>query len=109
MLQNTIRIIMASFSMLLISTLLLTNSPSLLASTTSSSQAVDSSLVNRTVVFEPIDGKYSSMRIPALVMTKKITLLAFAAGKIDRGRDCADMELSNKRRERGGMTCGQLQ
>lgn len=109
MLQNTIRIIMASFSMLLISTLLLTNPPSLLARTTSSSQAVDSSLVNRTVVFEPIDGQYSSMRIPALVMTKKGTLLAFAAGRIESGSDWADMDLVMKRSEDGGETWGPLQ
>src|SRR5690606_40862201 len=77
--------------------------------TTSSSQAVDSSLVNRTVVFEPIDGQYSSMRIPALVMTKKGTLLAFAAGRIESGSDWADMDLVMKRSEDGGETWGPLQ
>src|SRR5690606_15215643 len=69
----------------------------------------DTSSIDRSIVFEPIEGQYSSMRIPALVMTKKGTLLAFAAGRIESGSDWADMDLVMKRSEDGGQTWGPLQ
>lgn len=56
------------------------------------------------VVFEPREGEYSSTRIPALVLTKKGTLLAFAAGRIESASDWADMDLLLRRSEDGGKT-----
>ncbi len=88
---------------------LLICSHSLLASELSVSHTTDTSLVNQSIVFEPIEGQYSSMRIPALVVTKKGTLLAFAAGRIESGSDWADMDLVMKRSEDGGQTWGPLQ
>lgn len=82
---------------------------SLFANELALSHTPDSSSVDRSIVFEPIDGQYSSMRIPALVMTKKGTLLAFAAGRIESGSDWADMDLVMKRSEDGGETWGPLQ
>jgi sialidase-1 len=61
------------------------------------------------VVFEPAAGKYSSLRIPALVISKKGTLLAFAAGRIESGSDWADMDLLLKRSEDKGKTWGEIQ
>lgn len=69
-------------------------------------EALDSSPIT---VFEPIAGQYSSMRIPALVITKKGTLLAFAAGRIESGSDWAAMDLLLRRSEDGGNTWGEIQ
>lgn len=60
-------------------------------------------------VFEPAPGQYSSTRIPALVLTKKGTLLAFAAGRIESASDWADMDLLVRRSEDGGSTWGPIQ
>ena len=62
-----------------------------------------------TTVFEPVSGQYSSTRIPALVLTKKGTLLAFAAGRIESASDWADMDLLVRRSEDGGDTWGPIQ
>jgi len=61
------------------------------------------------VVFDPAIHPYSSLRIPALVVSKRGTLLAFAAGRIDSGSDWADMDLVMRRSEDGGRTWGPLQ
>ncbi|SHL39207.1 sialidase-1 [Chitinophaga jiangningensis] len=55
------------------------------------------------VVFEP-DDKYASMRIPALVLTPKQTLLAFCEGRIGNASDWADMNLILRRSTDGGKT-----
>jgi sialidase-1 len=55
-------------------------------------------------VFEPIPGQYASMRIPALVLTKKNTLLAFCEGRIGTASDWADMDLLMRRSIDGGET-----
>src|SRR5690606_7296723 len=64
---------------------------------------------DRITVFEPEPALYSSTRIPALVLTKKGTLLAFAAGRIESASDCADMDLLVRRSEDGGSTWGPIQ
>ena len=64
---------------------------------------------NPSAVFEPGIHPYSSLRIPALVVSKNGTLLAFAAGRIDSGSDWADMDLIMRRSEDGGHTWGELQ
>lgn len=61
------------------------------------------------VVFEPKMGEYSSIRIPALALTKKGTLLAFAAGRIESASDWADMDLLLRRSEDGGKTWSAVQ
>ncbi|WP_255578337.1 exo-alpha-sialidase [Chitinophaga sp. sic0106] len=55
------------------------------------------------VVFEP-DSKYASMRIPALVLTPRQTLLAFCEGRIGNASDWADMNLILRRSTDGGKT-----
>src|SRR5687767_6015184 len=50
------------------------------------------SLPDSTVVFVP-GGEYASMRIPALVITKKGTLLAFCEARIGTASDWADMDM----------------
>lgn len=57
-----------------------------------------------STVFEPIAGQYASMRIPALVATKKGTLLAFCEGRITSASDWADMNLLMKHSTDGGKT-----
>src|SRR3546814_266903 len=72
--------------------------------------------VNETVVgqesvavFEPVPDQYSSTRIPALVVTEKGTLLAFAAGRIENASDWADMDLLLRRSDDSGETWGPIQ
>lgn len=69
----------------------------------------DSGNAISTAVFDPEVHPYSSLRIPALVVSKKGTLLAFAAGRIDSGSDWADMDLVMRRSEDGGRTWEPLQ
>src|SRR5690606_12918016 len=57
-----------------------------------------------SIVFEPVVGKYASMRIPALVVTKKGTLLAFCEGRIGTSSDWSDMDMLMKRSTDGGRT-----
>jgi sialidase-1 len=54
-------------------------------------------------VFEP-NSTYASMRIPALVVSKKGTLLAFCEGRISTASDWADMDILLKRSTDGGKT-----
>ena len=55
-------------------------------------------------VFEPVSGAYTSMRIPALVLTKKGTLLAFCEGRVNSASDWADIDLLMRRSTDGGAT-----
>ena len=64
-------------------------------------------LFESTVVFEPKEGLYSSTRIPALVVTKKGSLLAFCVGRINSASDWADMDLLMRRSTDGGKTWGE--
>jgi sialidase-1 len=63
----------------------------------------DKALLDSSVVFSP-GGEFASMRIPALVMTKKGTLLAFCEGRIGTASDWADMDLLMRRSKDGGRT-----
>jgi sialidase-1 len=65
--------------------------------------AADRALLDSTLVFSP-GGEYASMRIPALVATKKGTLLAFCEGRIGTASDWADMDLLMRRSTDGGRT-----
>ena len=60
-------------------------------------------------VLESEDHPYSSLRIPAIIVTQKGTLLTFAAGRIDSGSDWADMDLVMRRSIDGGETWEPLQ
>jgi sialidase-1 len=51
-------------------------------------------------------GKAAAYRIPALVVTKKGTLLAFAEARRDSGRDNADIDIVLKRSRDNGKTWG---
>lgn len=61
------------------------------------------SKVDSTVLFEP-HGTYGSMRIPALILTNKGTLLAFAAGRTGAGGDWVEMDLVMRRSTDKGLT-----
>lgn len=65
---------------------------------TSERMAMDSS-----IVFTP-DERYASTRIPALVMSKKGTLLAFCEGRIGTASDWSEMDLLMRRSKDGGRT-----
>lgn len=56
-----------------------------------------------TIVFEP-SGEYASMRIPALVLTKQGTLLAFCEGRVGTASDWAEMDMLMRRSTDGGKT-----
>lgn len=60
-------------------------------------------LFDSTLVFEP-GGIYASMRIPALVITKEGSLLAFCEGRIGTASDWADMDMIMRRSTDGGKT-----
>jgi sialidase-1 len=55
-------------------------------------------------VFRAGDDGYHTYRIPALLATKKGTLLAFAEGRKDNAKDHGDIDLVLKRSEDGGKT-----
>jgi len=57
-----------------------------------------------TIVFEPVEGAYASMRIPALVMTKQGSLLAFCEGRVGTASDWADMDMLMRRSTDGGRS-----
>lgn len=61
--------------------------------------ATDSALV-----FEPIKERYASTRIPALVLTKQGSLLAFCEGRIKNANDWGEMDLLMRRSTDGGKT-----
>ena len=65
---------------------------------TTAGQAVESH-----VVYEP-GGIYTSMRIPALVITKQNTLLAFCEARIGSASDWAGMHLALRRSTDDGKT-----
>lgn len=57
------------------------------------------------VVFEPVaGGAYASMRIPALVLTKQGSLLAFCEGRIGTASDWSEMDMLMRRSIDGGKT-----
>ncbi len=56
-----------------------------------------------TIVFEPAP-PYASMRIPALVLTKQGTLLAFCEGRIGTASDWTEMDMLMRRSTDGGRT-----
>jgi sialidase-1 len=56
-----------------------------------------------SIVFEP-QNEYASMRIPALVMTKANSLLAFCEGRIGTSSDWAEMDLLMRRSTDGGKS-----
>lgn len=57
-----------------------------------------------SIVFEPVAGSYASMRIPALVLTKQGSLLAFCEGRIGTASDWAEMDMLMRRSTDGGKT-----
>jgi sialidase-1 len=77
---------------------------SALLSCSAGKRAGGKSLVqDSAIVFEP-GGEYASMRIPALVLTQKGTLLAFCEGRIGTASDWADMDLLLRRSLDGGKS-----
>jgi len=61
-------------------------------------------LFDSTVVFEPQEGVYASIRIPALIITTKGTLLAFAEGRVGTASDWSEMDLLLRRSTDDGKT-----
>lgn len=59
--------------------------------------------VETTIVFEP-SSAYAAMRIPALVLTQKGTLLAFCEGRIGSASDTTDMDMLLRRSTDGGKS-----
>lgn len=56
-----------------------------------------------TLLFEPDKDGYAIMHVPALVMTKNGTLLAFAEGRTGNGMDWAEMDLLMRRSTDNGQ------
>ena len=62
-----------------------------------------------TVVFRSGDEGYHSFRIPAVIVTKQGTVLAFCEGRKKSRSDSGDIDLVLKRSADGGRTWGPLQ
>src|SRR5215471_13173146 len=60
-------------------------------------------------VFRAGEGGYKSYRIPALIATKKGTLLAFCEGRKNSASDTGDIDLLLRRSFDGGTTWGPVQ
>lgn len=60
--------------------------------------------IQTTDVFLSGQGSYHTYRIPAIVQTKKRTLLAFCEGRRENGRDWGDIDVLLKRSTDGGRT-----
>jgi sialidase-1 len=63
----------------------------------------------QTVVFRAGDDGYHTFRIPALLVTRKGTLLAFCEGRRNSSSDAGDIDLVLKRSTDGGATWSSLQ
>ncbi|NLR62421.1 exo-alpha-sialidase [Chitinophaga polysaccharea] len=73
-----------------------------------STRTASAHIINEShVVFEP-DDQYASMRIPALVLTQKQTLLAFCEARIGTASDWANMNLVMRRSTDGGKTWSEI-
>ncbi|HUT25069.1 MAG TPA: sialidase family protein [Sumerlaeia bacterium] len=64
-------------------------------------------LPKKTVLFAQGQGGYNNTRIPALIVTKRGTLLAFAEGR--EGGDSGDIDTLLRRSEDGGRTWSEAQ
>ena len=62
-----------------------------------------------SVPFRAGAGGYASHRIPAVVVTRAGTLLAFAEGRVGSSADHGDIDLVLKRSADGGRTWGEPQ
>ncbi|MFT3824187.1 MAG: sialidase family protein [Chitinophagaceae bacterium] len=65
--------------------------------------------LDSSIVFLPQEGVYASMRIPALVISKKGTLLTFCEARIHNASDWGEMDLVLRRSMDGGKTWGPYQ
>ena len=65
--------------------------------------------LQKVTVFTRGEAGYHCFRIPALVVTPRGTVLAFAEGRKDSCRDDADIDLVLKRSTDQGLTRGPLQ
>jgi sialidase-1 len=68
-----------------------------------------SSTPKGTALFKSGDGRYHTYRIPALVTSKKGTLLAFAEGRVDSSSDHGNLDLVLRRSTDHGKTWGEIQ
>ncbi|WP_345107036.1 sialidase family protein [Mucilaginibacter panaciglaebae] len=60
-------------------------------------------------IYKPGDAGYSCFRIPAMIVTKKGTLLAFAEGRKNDCGDSGDIDLVLRRSDNGGKTWSPIQ
>lgn len=60
-------------------------------------------------IYKPGDAGYSCFRIPAMIVTKKGTLLAFAEGRKNDCGDSGDIDLVLRRSTNGGKTWSPIQ
>lgn len=63
----------------------------------------------KIVVFQSGEGGYHTYRIPALIVTKKGTLLAFCEGRKNGGGDTGEINTLLRRSSDGGKTWGPVQ
>lgn len=74
-----------------------------------SSLAADTAGPQETVVFRSGEDGYHTYRIPALLTTRKGTLLAFCEGRRNSASDAGDIDLLLKRSSDGGRTWSKQQ
>lgn len=71
---------------------------------TCSSIAQQAAFTDTTLLFEPHRDGYSIFHCPALLITKKGTVLAFAEGRYGQGKDHDEMDLVYRRSTDGGKS-----
>jgi len=72
------------------------------------SKAQQQPFSDTTLLFEPVRDGYTMYHVPALIMTKKGTLLAFAEGRYGNGNDWANIDLVMRRSTDNGRTWAPL-
>lgn len=74
--------------------------------TPSASAAPGSGFIDQVTVFKRGDEGYHTFRIPAVIVTARGSVLAFAEGRKNAGADTGDIDLLLKRSTDGGRTWG---
>lgn len=64
----------------------------------------DENIIEKVVVFRNGEGGYANFRIPAAVISKEGTILAFAEGRVNNRNDYGDIDVVLKRSEDNGKT-----
>ncbi|HVU83550.1 MAG TPA: sialidase family protein, partial [Puia sp.] len=72
-------------------------------------QAQQRMFSDTTLLFDPVHDGYTMYHVPAIIRSKKSTLIAFAEGRYGNGNDWTEIDLVMRRSTDNGNTWGPLQ